>query len=322
MKTKVSVIVPVHNGERYIVQALDSVFAQTYSELEVIAVDDASTDNTKLRLQPYLDRLTYLYHPTRRGVCAALITGIKNATGDLIAFLDSDDIWLPAKLEVQVAYLAQHPDISLVHSDYQTFDDQGIIEASVAQCRNITIPSGDIFKDLFMRNLICGNTVLVKAICFDQVGTFDEALITGDSEMWLRIARRFKIGYIRQVLSKYRQHEFQLSRNLDAMVSCAKIMIDKLISLYPELVEELGPAMIRRRLAGIYFGAAYYCLEHADFPNFRNYLVAALRLRPAHYVWYFYYLASYLDPSHVSTLRRAYRRFSESLACATRTIHR
>src|SRR3990170_2838516 len=114
---KVSVIIPTYNREKYIVETLQSVFAQTFTDYEVIVIDDGSTDNTADVLRPYLDRIVYIRKPNG-GQGSARNVGIKVAKGEYIAFLDSDDLWMPEKLELQVKYLDNNKDAGLVFTDY------------------------------------------------------------------------------------------------------------------------------------------------------------------------------------------------------------
>jgi glycosyltransferase involved in cell wall biosynthesis len=305
---KVSIIMPVYNGEKYVAEAVESTFAQTYQNYELILVNDGSTDTTPLKLEPYLDRVRYICHPDRRGVCAAVNTGLKNASGELVAFFDSDDIWLPEKLEIQVDYLQSNDHVGLVHSDYQTFNDQGIIEDSAAKCRKMNIPTGDIFKELFMRSFICANTVVARKECFDVVGGFDENLVTGDYDLWLRIAKHFPVGYIRRVLCKYRQHDFQVSRDPRLMGLCAIAIVNKMLKLYPDIIHELGEEKIKRRLAGIYCDMAFSYFNQGDFVKLRQYLFEAIKLWPGNYRYYRYYAISFLNPTHAWTVRKMVQR--------------
>src|SRR5688500_15379333 len=124
MRPKVSVIMPVLNGKRYIDEAIESIIAQTYSHCELVLVDDGSTDGTYEHVKHYMARLAirYVRHESPRGIAASMNAGVRNATGDMISFLDHDDTWLPDFLETQVTYLEQHPDVGMVHSDFRTID--------------------------------------------------------------------------------------------------------------------------------------------------------------------------------------------------------
>jgi glycosyltransferase involved in cell wall biosynthesis len=310
VKPKVSVIMPVHNGEKYIVEAIESGLAQTYSNFELIVVNDGSTDGTYERIRPFLDRIKYVAHPARRGVCAAANTGIENATGKLIAFFDSDDVWLPEKLELQVQYQQEHPQVALVHTDYLLFDEGGILpkDNSPPDVKR----AGWIFPELFAECVICANTVMVRRDCLEKVGAFDETLYTGDYDLWLRIARAYEIGYVPRVLTKYRQHPAQLSKTVHTSGPDAEpynvTVIKKILRLYPEIPQELGESAVRRRMSMLYFQAAYDFLYKGHLSTARKYLREAIRYQPLNLRCYLYYLTSYLTTSQAWALRKLWRR--------------
>jgi len=311
VKPKVSVVMPVYNGEKHIVEAIESAFAQTYTNYELIVVNDGSTDGTYGRIQPYLGRLKYLLHSVNRGVCAAANTGIQNASGEIIAFFDSDDVWFPEKLELQVNYFEENPDVALVYADNMLFGENGVIQ------KEDEIPphakrAGNIFPELFLVCLICANTVVVRRECLEQVGGFDETLRTGDYDLWLRIARHYKIGYVPRVLTKYRQHAAQLSKTVLTSGPDAEplqvTVIKKMLRLYPEIPKELGESTVRRRIAGTYVQVAYHFFEQGDFPTARRYLRDALRYQPLGGGHYLFYLATFLGARRARVLRKLWRR--------------
>src|SRR5438552_3826283 len=118
---------PVLNGKRFIAEAVASIAAQTYRNYELVLVDDGSTDGTYdevKRLFPDLE-LVLVRHPEPQGIPRSMNDGIRHASGELVAFLDHDDSWFPDFLEVQVNYLLQHPEVGMVHSDFQTTDVDG-----------------------------------------------------------------------------------------------------------------------------------------------------------------------------------------------------
>jgi glycosyltransferase involved in cell wall biosynthesis len=135
MKPKVSIIMPVLNGEKYIGEAVASILAQTYTDYELIVVDDGSTDSTPdlIRRFSAMLPLKCIRHPAPMGIAPSVNDGIRHAAGEFIAFLDHDDFWAPEFLSVQVSYLERRPEAGMVHSDFQTVDAGGnVIESSVA----------------------------------------------------------------------------------------------------------------------------------------------------------------------------------------------
>ena len=195
----ISVIIPAYNSAAFIVEALESVFAQTYAPVEVIVVDDGSKDNTAQVLQPFLNRIQYI-KKENGGPASARNRGIKDAKGEFIAFLDADDLWLPAKLEMQMKVMEPQPSIGLVGCyEYETTMAQEIIGNEIY--RNY-FNAEDLTRNLIMRNVVGGgSSALVRRECFNRVGVFDETLRgTEDWDMWFRIAMAFEVRFVEEFL--------------------------------------------------------------------------------------------------------------------------
>ena len=328
MKHKVSVIMPVLNGEQYLCQSLDSLAAQTYTNLEVVLVNDGSTDRTCEIAESYENRLNIrlLHHASCQGIAASVNDGIGNATGEFIAFLDHDDLLLPHMLQTQVQYLEQHPDAGMVHSDFQTIDAEGtVVEASVARCRDRKRPSGKVFRELFLDSFIVANTVLIRKECFDRLGGFDEKMIWGDYHMWLRIARHYEVHYVPDVLAQYRQHSSQSTRSLTPLGENEEPIVVRvlrnILELYPDARRELGEKTVQQRFSALYFGGAYYAFELRDFACARSYLRRAIQAWPSGARNYAMYAATLLKPSHATALREAWRRLVSPGKQASRQWH-
>jgi glycosyltransferase involved in cell wall biosynthesis len=314
VKPKVSVIMAVLNGEGFIDEAIQSVVDQTSKNVELVVVDDGSTDRTRDRVDAFRDRLEvrYVRHEIPRGIAPSMNDGVRHATGELIAFLDHDDAWLPEFLQTQTSYLDEHPDVGMVHCDFQTIDSEGeVIQASIAAWRGRKRPSGLVFPQLFMDSFIVGNSVLIRRECFTHLGLFDESLRWGDYLMWMRIARHYRVDYVDRVLTKYRQHPTQSTRNLTAdppdAAPAALKAIERVLELYPEIREELGERTVRRRIASFYFDRAYCWYVAGDPAGARVCLRRALRLWPTNARYLTLYAATLLPPSLVKRARRAWR---------------
>jgi len=201
---KVSVIIPVHNCEDYIREAIDSVLNQTYKDFEVIVINDGSTDKTEEILRQYGDKIRWKSQENK-GQAFAVNEGIKMAEGGYIAYLDADDVCLPERFESQVKYLDDHPDVGLVYSDCYQVDEYGSI------IRTRKSKPHDKFI-LLQSNYIPRSAVMHKRECLDEVGLFDES-ITGDDDwdMWIRISEKFEMGYTGEPLVKYRVHGENIS---------------------------------------------------------------------------------------------------------------
>ncbi len=211
VKDLVSIIVPAYNRADLLGEALSSVFSQTYRDFEIIVIDDGSTDDTASVLQPLVKQglIQYIYQK-KQGVSAARNRGIIEANGQYIAFLDSDDLFEPEKLDIQVKYLQNHPEVGLVHSGFTKFDhtryDLGY--------RDTSWFSGQIYPQilLYWTTLMAIDTVLVVKKVFDSVGSFDTSLSIGeDLDMWRRISRKYPFGFVDKSLARVRVHEGNVS---------------------------------------------------------------------------------------------------------------
>ena len=241
MEHFISVIIPCYNKEAFIAEALDSVLQQTYINAikEIIVVDDGSTDNTasvikeKAALSPIIK---YVYQKNG-GVSAARNTGIENATGDYVAFLDADDLWLPDKIERQSKALEQHPEVGLFYTDLFKYDYK---QQSLTPVKAIAYQASEqnlLFKFVAKGAPVIPSTVLVKRICFEKAGMFDTTLREGgeDIDMWLRIARQYAFQHVKGCLIKKRELKNSLGANTYENAKGYKIALDKMQQLEPAI---------------------------------------------------------------------------------------
>ena len=211
----VSVIIPTFNRAVKTARAISSVLYQRFTGYEIIVVDDGSTDETEKVLHPFKNHIRYVVHTTNQGVSAARNTGIEASTAPLIAFLDSDDYWLPGKLGVQTAFFNQNPDAMICQTE-ETWIRNG--RRANPGKRHLK-PSGDIFEPSLVLCLISPSAVMLKRALLDEVGVFDEGLpACEDYDLWLRIACRYPVFLIRQSLVvKEGGHPDQLSARFRGM---------------------------------------------------------------------------------------------------------
>jgi len=220
---KVSVIIPAYNNADLTVRTVESVLRQTYKNIEIIVVDDGSTDNTKLKLVPYTGKIKYVYKKNG-GACSARNLGIRLSTGEYIGFLDCDDIYLPKKIELGIDYLEKHPDFGFVHTAAYYVDEKDKILRRFSHYNSRY--TGWIAKRLLPRNYICNSTPIVRKTCFKKVGIFDETIfIPADWDMWLRIAESYKVGYINTPLTLYRMSECYTLRHIEQSEKEEKIFL-------------------------------------------------------------------------------------------------
>ncbi len=221
-----SVIVPTYNRGHLLPRALNSIAAQTQTPLEVIVVDDGSTDDTIAILRrEYPD--VVIFEETHRGVSAARNRGIQASRGDWIAFLDSDDEWLPEKLARQNAALVSTPTILLCHTE-EVWIRNGV---RVNPMKKHAKRGGGIFEDCLPLCCMSPSSVVVHREVLEDVGVFDESLpACEDYDLWLRITSRYPVVFIDEPLVvKHGGHNDQLSRRYWGMDRFRITALEKLL---------------------------------------------------------------------------------------------
>lgn len=230
MPAIVSVIIPVYNQAEYIGQAIESALAQTFPKVEILVVNDGSTDQTAHVLAHYAQDIQ-LITQENAGLCAARNRALHEATGRYIAFLDADDLWYSEKLTDSVTYLEQHPEIDIVVGAWDWINEDGIL------IRPLFTPSTSYQKlltDPIQELILWGSLFHIAALCFrkecfDRVGAFDTDLQPmSDWDLWLRIAKEgFRFGFIDAPVSRYRRHQKNMTFNLQWMESDFHKVLEK-----------------------------------------------------------------------------------------------
>jgi glycosyltransferase involved in cell wall biosynthesis len=209
----VSIVMPVLNGERHLAASLDSVLAQTYSRLEVIVMDDASTDGTADIVASYGERVRHHRNPSAQGIYANVNTGLALASGELIATYHADDVYSPEIVERQVNFLTRHPEAGAVFckdifidADGRTF---GALELPQNLCYDVPLPYDTVLAALLKHKnaILRCPSAMVRASVYKELGGYnqDEFKNTSDLEMWLRIARHYPLGILDEHLFFYRR---------------------------------------------------------------------------------------------------------------------
>jgi glycosyltransferase involved in cell wall biosynthesis len=198
----VSVVIPVFNGERFLREAAESVLAQKYAPIEILIVDDGSTDGTENVARSLPENVRYL-HQTNKGPSAARNRGIEHAQGTLIAFADADDLWPAAKLDLQLPYLIKDPATEIVMGRIQ--------QVRLAETVHGQIQAEEFGEPAFSVNL--GSTIIRKSV-FERVGMFDETMRYSEDVDWFMRAREAgaAIKTIDAVTLFYRQHDENMTR--------------------------------------------------------------------------------------------------------------
>ena len=249
----VSVVIPVYNGERFLRESLESVFAQTYQDYEIVCVDDGSKDASLAILNEYRDRIKVVQQ-ANMGQAEARNAGAKTGIGKYLAFLDQDDRWYPKKLERQVAILEANPEAIMIHCDKDWIDDAG----NVTQRSVVSATRRSVQKGLTMKRLvgwdpcIYPSTMLIRRVAFDRVGGFDPELggYGEDIDLMLRLRQEGLFIFLEETWTQYRKHSTNFSGSgSDTMFRCAEKFFRKLRVCY--VGDKRRQALLDRFLAQV-----------------------------------------------------------------------
>lgn len=302
---KVSVIIPTYNNAKFIGEAIDSVLNQTYQDFEIIVVDDGSTDNTEEVLSKYKNRIRYIYQKNK-GPAAAKNKGILASQSKYIATLDSDDIWLPQKLQLQVDLLDSNKQLGLVYTDtYQVNIDDKSIDKETYFNRYKPC-SGRVLDKLLFHNFIPSLTVMMRRSCLEKAGLFDESLYTGeDWDLWLRIAEEFPIDYINIPLGKRRIHKTNVTRKSEERMILNDIKILKKRiegkSNFPDHLRKV----LNRKFAHLYHLLGKEYLISGAMQKSREQFKITFSYRRLFFKNLIYYFSTFLKASTIRFIKQA-----------------
>lgn len=297
----ISVIIPTYNSDKYICEALDSVLQQTYTDYEIIVIDDGSTDSTRTIIDNRYNMVRY-YYVKNNGVSAARNSGISMAQGELIAFLDADDMWLPEKLEKQASMFNKNDKLGLVFTENYFFNGQGISEFSAN--KRARLMRGDIVKNIFLNSYVVTSTVMVRKSVFDHVGLFEEDLqVAEDDNMWMRIGMKYDIALLDERLAQYRTTVGSLSSDSNALIIGGDKQIKLLRSRYSDLYDRLGPLTIRKKYADFYFSEAYRDFMQGNYSASRSRFLDSYMNNPFRPKSLIYFLSSFLPSQAIEMIR-------------------
>lgn len=256
----VSVVIPSYNSASYVTAAVESVLQQSCADLEVLVIDDGSTDDTRAVISSFGAPVRY-YHQPNSGVSVARNRGIAESTARYVAFLDADDTWFPSKLERQLDAMARAPGFGLCYTGFRFVDD------ALRPLRDFHPRQFDDALEavLFEGNIVSSIcTVLVERALFEEVGGFDPALSQcADWDMWVRLARRTRFLALDEVLVTYRQHATNMSRSAPLLERDSRRVLEKGFG-DPGTPDRLRSRMSRALarnwmvLAGSYYHAGSY----------------------------------------------------------------
>jgi glycosyltransferase involved in cell wall biosynthesis len=302
---KVSVIIPTYNRAHLIAETILSALEQSLADREIIVVDDGSTDETSEVLRTFEDKVIYI-RQANSGPAKARNTGIRMARGKYIAFLDSDDIWLPEKLELQNHTLEHNSHQGLVFTDVMWFSNGQVMVPSLRD--KYQLHTGDVFEKLLFDNWIATSSVLVKRECLEEVGGFDEdpqIMFVEDWNLWIRLAKRFKFGMVDRVLVKRRYHPNRLGlANPERQFKAIFYNLEKLQKIYPELRYKAD--LFSQKFYQISFQRGYEDMTSFKAGQAREKFVLALKHKRSPRA-IFYYLLTYMPKVVLKFLRKLKR---------------
>ena len=284
---KVSVVIPVYKRTRFLRKAIQSVLEQTYSNFEIILVDDNSNVSISNIIEKIIknfndSRIHYISHGVNRGMSEARNTGIRSSNGKYIAFLDTDDEWFPDKLNEQVRiFKNESKNLGAVYCGVTYIDEKG----NNVSKEWIPEKKGNIYEDLLFKNCVGGcSGVIVKKECFNKVGLFDKNFpVCQDSDMWIRVAKDYNFCFAKKSLVRFRIHPEQQTKNHD-------LMIEDINRIQVKYVNELKkrPYSYSRR----YFFIGNMLCHLGRIREGQSYLVRAIYVYPLYLKYYIYLFCS------------------------------
>lgn len=272
----VSVVIPAYNAATFLRETVDSVLGQTYPRVECVVVDDGSTDETAEVVSGYGDRVRYV-RQDNQGVSSARNNGIRRVSGSLVAFLDSDDIWLPRKLEWQAPLLSEHR-LHLVYGGLHLIDEDGFFIGKMEPAAGSdALRNTLVLEKPFMTGI--GSTGIVPLDAINAIGGFDERLsVSADFDLACRLAMRGPVDAVPKPVVLYRQHNRQMHLDPSRIIHDTSIAFDKLFS-DPALPAELSK-LRRRALANLDVSVAGSYLKAGNRRRFARHLSRAFLRSP------------------------------------------
>lgn len=281
MRPLVSAVIPAFNAQRHIADAVRSALAQTYEPLEIIVVNDGSTDDTAAVLSEFASDIICIDQPNR-GAAVARNEGIRRARGDYIAFLDADDRWLPGKLTAQMVALAAHADFPVAHTDSMVIDEQGQTVKPSANRRRQS-RNGMVFDEFFLCPIALALTssVVMRRECFDTLHGFNpEYPIFQDYDFFLRTALHFPIFYLDQTLVQYRLTPSSLTRtNLAANIAEQETILNRLIADHRAYFESHA-SLLDCKWDRFHYEAGRMLLQHGLYRESRAHFLKCAAMQP------------------------------------------
>ncbi len=211
-----SIVIPVYNKERFVSKTIKSVLYQTFTDYEIIIINDGSTDQGEAKIFAFQDKRIQYYHKKNEGVAIARNFGIEKATADYICFLDADDIWFPNFLETMHYFISELPEQKVFAAAIEIETRHKTIPAHYSIPKRSDFEIVNFFDASQKECVLWTSSVCIHRSVFEKVGTFDTQIKHGeDTELWIRIGLQFPIAFIRKILARYVYDDKSISRNSD-----------------------------------------------------------------------------------------------------------
>lgn len=292
---RVSVLVTCYNNRRFIEAALDGVRRQTFTDFEIIAIDDGSSDGEREFLSNQTD-IRVVFNEQNLGTYATLNKALGLATGEFVAVLNDDDVWLPRKLEKQIEILDSNPRVQLVHTDGEFIDGDGkVFEGEPLGFRFPKFETGDILLDLVYENKIIASASLFRRELAVQLGGFNESYFgSGDWEMWFRIAEQGWVGCVGEKLTQYRVHGANASHKLPKIWKDDQRLREWMLPRLENLESRFDAQKINEAKAHCWATLGTVTMLNGDAKAARAAYRASMHLMPKRIKNYLRYASTYL----------------------------
>ena len=297
MTTSVSVIIATYNYGKYIIDCLESLKNQTLQNLEIIIVDDGSTDNTATLVKEFADERIRYFFQVNKGQASAKNIGIKESIGKYICFLDSDDYLDINSIEERALFLDTNQSVDWVFTDTYFVDSNKQILCKGSEVFSVVFDGqfiNNIFQQLLKKgNFITSDTVMLRKKCLEFIGNFNgELRFHEDYELWLRLAKQFRCGYINKPLNFMRKHQHSLGTadyEIDR-IHMVRLM-DHLETLYPDHINKIKKIWNKRKADAINH-LGIYANKRFDYNNMRKHFLKSIKQYPYQFLAYRYLIKS------------------------------
>lgn len=278
MKPTISIVMTCYNYENYVGRSIESVLAQTFTDYELIIINDGSTDNSDSIITSYIkDKRIHYIIQDNAGQARAKNVGIKYSRGKYIAFLDADDMWENKKLELQLP-LFKNENVGLVYSNATWIDEDDRVLGHGRQGGYLRPYSGRITKYLIYDNFVYFSSAVVKRDCLENIGYFNESLhMSIDWELWLRLSLKCEFDFVDRELIKYRcGHVGQMSKNQRMRLECSMNILENFLKCNSKYIPIYA---IRGSLAYAYYNRGCYYRRY-DYNVSNKYFLKSIKMNP------------------------------------------